>query len=274
MSKNREQDEFHKSYPYPDEVGIKSLFRFYKIDKNNYLSDLLVDNKLYHSTPDKLNDPFECKPHFNWPSNPKKVKEIRKHLIGVFTDRGKSRKEAEALVSNTMKQQGLTHDLINKASLNAYTDARICSFANNKDNLLLWSHYADSYKGFCIEFDASKLPISMAFKVQYREEYPEAVFPPRYDERMFIPILTKSKIWEYEGEFRTIFVPEATQQYKNDGESLILKGDEIKNIYLGAKIKENNKAHVLELIENGPFDPEIWLTSLSNLSFRLNFDKF
>ena len=59
-------EKFNKDHPHPDSVGIESLFKFYKFDKNHleYLKNLFIDGKLYHSSPEEFNDPFECKPHY------------------------------------------------------------------------------------------------------------------------------------------------------------------------------------------------------------------
>jgi hypothetical protein len=139
-------------------------------------------------------------------------------------------------------------------------------------NLLLWSHYADSHKGVCVEFDATKLPIS-AFKVHYDNKYPEAIYPNPPDQRAFFPALRKSKEWKYEDEFRTIFL-DYLDVPKNDGESLILNGDEILNVYLGAEIDIQLKEKLLSIISKSSFSPKIWVSNLSESSFSLSFSEY
>lgn len=273
MTEKQELKEFHENHPWPDHVGIKSLFRFYKINENHleYLDHIFIDRKLYHSLPQQFNDPFECKPRFNWPSKPLQINQIRRHLIKVARRNGLTRKSAESLISEKMQNSDFIQTTISNAALKAYGELRICSYTTKKENLLFWSHYADSHKGFCVEFDASKMPIAYAFKVKYQDEFPEMIYPPVNDARGFKPALIKSKAWEYEEEFRTIFVPEASGQPSNDGQSLILKGDEIKRVYLGAYISETNKERLIDIIERGPFNPEIWTTNLSQHSFEFTF---
>lgn len=254
-----ELEEFDKNHPHPDIAGIESLFKFSKFDDAHieYLSDLFVDGKLYHSLPEYFNDPFECKPHFNWPNNPSKVRDIRKHLIKAATQRGHTRKSAESLISKNMSRPGFIQETIYNSTQKIFSEIRICSFTSKKENLLFWSHYADSHKGFCVEYDASILPISYAYKVQYKDEYPAVIYPIPANALGFIPALIKSKAWEYEEEFRIIFVPEAMRQPRNDGVSLILNGNEIKNVYLGANMADSNKKVLIELIDRGPFHPGI-----------------
>lgn len=275
MTEAQDLEEFNKDHPHPDIAGIESLFKFSKFDVNHieYLSDLFVGGKLYHSLPEYFNDPFECKPHFNWPNNPSKVRAIRKHLINVAIKNGRTRKSAETLISKNMSRPEFIQETIYNSIQKTFSEIRICSFTTKKENLLFLSHYADSHKGFCVEYDASKLPISYSYKVQYKDEYPEVIYPSPPNALGFKPALIKSRAWEYEEEYRIIFVPEATRQPRNNGESLILNGDEMKNVYFGANMADANKQGLIELIERGPFNPGIWDASLSKSSFKLEFNE-
>jgi hypothetical protein len=272
-AQTQELAEFYSNHPFPDDDGVTSLFRFSKIDDENinYVSHLLVDAKLYHSLPEQFNDPFECKPHVNPPNKPEKVRAIRQHLVKAARQRGRSKKEAEKLISMSMSKPDLIQEVIYNSIQKIFSELRICSFTKEKENLLFWSHYADSHRGFCMEFDATKIPISGANKVQYKDEYPVVDYPGPAGSKGFKPALIKSTAWEYEEEFRIIFVPEDESQPSNDGESLILKGDEIKNIYFGSCIQPKHKEKIIELVNNGPFSPDIWDTSLSKSSFELEF---
>ena len=87
MTISEKLKKFDESHPYPDKCDINSLFRFYKIDldRNRHL---FTEQKLYHSLPSQFNDPFECKPHFNWPEDVNEVDNIRLHLIKIAKESG------------------------------------------------------------------------------------------------------------------------------------------------------------------------------------------
>ena len=78
-----------------------------------------------------------------------------------------------------------------------------------RDNLLMWSHYADSHKGFCIKFDASheffnqKRGEQDEFyhlrEVVYLEERPNKTMSNMSGVDL---LLHKSDIWAYEKEWR------------------------------------------------------------------------
>ena len=118
-------------------------------------------------------------------------------------------------------------------------------------NLLMWSHYASNEKGICIAYDfsdeeyfkqhSSILPIIYYNK---RPQIPWESCLAYYDNPQAIlgevteGLLTKSKAWEYEQEWRVI-VPKDAGQY--------FKMPPIKCIYLGNKIEADYKQKVLDI---------------------------
>ncbi|MDW3094621.1 MAG: DUF2971 domain-containing protein [Gammaproteobacteria bacterium] len=270
-------EDFRKNHPHPDQLGINTLFKFYA--GTQFIETLFISKELYHSLPEKFNDPFECKPNFSWPKQPAKIKKIREHLIKVIRESGITKRQSEKIVSNAMI--GSPHEMIAGAAIETFKKIRICCFTSDNKNLLFWAHYANSHKGFCIEFDCTKLPISNSFKVNYQNEYPEVTYPPQNDERAFETVLMKSKHWQYENEFRSVFIPinivqqSILQSMISDNlESLKLKGDEIINIYLGARIEEHTEKTIINLINKSSFNPKIWKSKLSDSSFELKFEEY
>ena len=75
--------KFQELHPFPEQVGIKSLYRFSKLTTDNlhHFQHLLIEQKLHHTTPDQFNDPFECKPHYILKRTKSEIKQIRDHLV-------------------------------------------------------------------------------------------------------------------------------------------------------------------------------------------------
>lgn len=111
-------------------------------------------------------------------------------------------------------------------------DCKMSCFSEIHDSMLMWSYYANSHKGICIEYDLSKLPrnstnqkiIDSLTKVQYS--------PHRIDcltgdaEENVVKILTsKSDVWSHEQEWR--LVCETNNEW--------LPFDCISGVYLGKK---------------------------------------
>lgn len=78
-------------------------------------------------------------------------------------------------------------------------------------NELLWAHYANSHKGFCIEYDLDKLDacitdgIDYRINVVYQENKPTISPDEQTDKKIEKAFSTKSLAWIYENEFRLIF---------------------------------------------------------------------
>ena len=122
-------------------------------------------------------------------------------------------------------------------------------------NRLMWSHYSEDHKGFCIEYDFSEwddvsfggylLPILYSQKrPQFPWEHIITKTPETKQEfikELLIGLLTKDDIWEYENEWR-ILIPQ------NSG--TIYKMPKISCVYLGEAISEENKRKVLEIAKD------------------------
>jgi len=57
---------------------------------------------------------------------------------------------------------------------------RICSFARDFHNLLLWAHYADGFKGICIEVELNEWPDQEVTRVHYDSRISVASATLRY----------------------------------------------------------------------------------------------
>lgn len=126
-----------------------------------------------------------------------------------------------------------------------------CLCTNHK-NRLMWSHYADSHKGFCVEYDfsgtdeqtLSKLPLPII----YTEERPLIPWKPALDNtkenideataQLTLGLLTKDQDWKYENEWRILIKASECAEFKMPPVSCI---------YLGAAIEEKNRKKILTI---------------------------
>ncbi|MEB3754083.1 DUF2971 domain-containing protein [Acinetobacter sp. MD2(2019)] len=128
-----------------------------------------------------------------------------------------------ASVEKTLAQLSITSSISTKA-LSEHLSALLVQIQKNVGiyslsktvlDELLWSHYADSHTGFCIEYDFEKLgeltKCAGAFNVIYQDSVPEIAIDIFFknDEQQVHELLkltsgTKSKKWAYEDEIRII----------------------------------------------------------------------
>ena len=121
-------------------------------------------------------------------------------------------------------------------------------------NRLMWSHYADSHKGFCVEFDFSgddkSAFFNLPFPIYYTDARPLIPWKAAFDNSqqnitdasvdLMLAVLTKDKAWEYENEWRILI---------SASEKPNLKMPKITCIYLGAAIEEKNRLKIIKIAQ-------------------------
>lgn len=204
----------------------------------------------------------------------------------------------------------LTVDENDKKYLDIIRDnAMITCLSEKKNDLLMFAHYADSFKGFCIEYDLSLLEDSIYQKIT--SYFFPVIYAPKPEDLRYKNILSeyilnhikaieehklslkkldditlyfvhKAKIWEYENEWRFIVT---LDQYRNafdifgnvNSKVILFKDfDCISSIYLGLNIAEDKKEHITEIVKrlnneriNRP-KIKLYETSLNDKEYKID----
>ena len=118
---------------------------------------------------------------------------------------------------------------------------RICSFSRSSENILMWAHYADGFKGVCFE---AKINWSVhryeGCIIDYDREHPHCSgFAIKLPGFLIArgAFLRKNKAWKYEEEIRLFSAQE-----------FIVRGIEITGVILGLKISDPLKQSILKII--------------------------
>ncbi len=139
----------------------------------------------------------------------------------------------------------LFNSLEQKLNESLYTLFKVCCLCTSNKNKLMWSHYADSHRGICIEYDFSDISADAVqpMPVFYTNKRPKlpwraAIAPtPENQSEAIIhfmkALLTKDELWSYENEWRLIV--------QSSIEVSDLNAPPIKCIYIGALCSEENK---------------------------------
>jgi hypothetical protein len=263
--------------------------------------------------PKALNDPFEMRPHIagygtaeelhkiatrRWDED---VRQSYDDLVGKYGPK-MTLEEFKALTDPSResaiekaKSQAPEYNLIMGWQIDKLLNESVgvLSLCEHPKNLLMWPHYADSHRGFVIEFDTSSPffnqtspPAHVEFsaeetamfveeygrlrKISYKSARPSQVVTAL----SFDVIMTKSEDWKYEGEWRMLMPP----QYANStlptdrGAPLCLFAvppNAITKIMLGVNADETLHSQALQLrdqantqhivIEKGRIDEERFL---------------
>lgn len=212
----------------------------------------LKSRSIWFSRPTSFNDPFDCS--ISVLTQPSAA--VLAQIVSIYQKRIPSNERARYL-----DEQGEPNtefiESIHRGLRRGYFDRQqlmlnqrgVSCFTELNDNLLMWSHYGDGHRGFCLEFDTKFEPFSStSHRVQYSSEVPEfdpgkALVDPSFD--MMRPlILTKSSEWEYEREWR-LFHMESDKRYTYDWKSLT-------GIYLGCSMSDENIELICMILRDSP----------------------
>ena len=210
-------------------ISNDKLYKYRSVNLNSILN--LNNNILPFCSASTLNDPFECGSIFN--DIPINIGTYNK----VIDDFEKDFKETW----------------------------HICSLSEKNDDILMWSHYADEHKGFCIEY--SFMEIHNEFKllclpVKYQNKLPKISIT---NSKSYEAIFTKAKQWSYEYEWRI------AKNYSNANKILTINMPKPKAIYLGCRIEENLKNYLVDFCSTNGI--EIYQGIKNRTEYKIDFKK-
>ena len=239
--------------------GFPPKFYKYKyIDANNldHSSRIFTHNELYFCSVEKFNDPFDCQFQVRFRgSDYEKSKFVNDSLKAQSPHlkrperRSKARKGSKRLNDPDVEKamRDLARQYMEKWGL--------CCLSEVRDNILMWAHYANAHRGFCLEFsnelcfvpnirliDTGRMvpfPV-IPMPVVYSEEYPVANLLSNDSTRDIF--LTKAKQWEYEKEWR-MALPGATGSYKFPSPCLT-------GVIFGCRMSSEHKEMIREWCRN------------------------
>jgi len=180
----------------------------------------LKSRTLWFSAAGKFNDPYDCALSvFRTELTEDELNRAFEYIAGQVGDR--SRLEARFRPDGQFTDE-FRNAVVNgsKSAIEARSRTQVhergvsCLAESNTD-LLMWAHYADGHRGFCLEFDAALEPFSKARKVVYRKEIPSLspvdILDGRgNDDLVEAMLLTKADCWSYEREWRILHMDAGT----------------------------------------------------------------
>ncbi|MEM5669933.1 DUF2971 domain-containing protein [Bacillus cereus] len=126
----------------------------------------------------------------------------------------------ELLAQETVLQiQKLEKEQLQQLNKNMQKKIKICCFSEINDSILMWSHYANNHKGFCIEYDFTKEGIDRSLTKQlqpvlYRDNLFNIGHYFHENGEKMNPLvinynaIVKSTEWSYEKEWRITYINE------------------------------------------------------------------
>lgn len=246
----------------------KKLYRYSADTK--WLHASIFDQVLYLSSPPTFNDPFDCQIHCHFSGDQHQASAVtRKILTGskkMRIEPPKKRLRAFSRAIGAAKNGGLYRaDQLEEKLRKRISDDGVTCFSEDPLSILMWSHYADKHTGVCLEFDTKvESWIAESRQVQYTQNCPLLSFLEQDWDRTFTKlILTKSKAWEHEKEWRFF---SAAPPYNR---RRAFPPNALTGVIFGARMKPDRKAELARKIYAMPFAPTLSELIISKDEFKL-----
>ncbi len=240
------------------------FYKYYSVNNENFkfIEKIFTHNELRFPSPKEFNDPFDSKIQLCYDGS---NEDWKKYLGDLFCRYAPqiSIEQKEKKITNILKEE--RHKRIPENLSDSYLDKiGVFCMSEKKDHLLLWSHYAQGHTGFCLEFQSNSPFFVIAQKVKYNDKYPKVnFFNSSRDEQMQTTLLTKSKIWEYEQEWRIINHDKGPGIYNFSGELLT-------GVIFGCKILEEYKQQIKKLTSDRKIQPKLYQAEVKKDKFGIN----
>jgi hypothetical protein len=159
---------------------------------------------------------------------------------------------------------------------------RVFCVSEERDNLLMWAHYAEDHKGAVFEMwslPEEDNPLSVAQPVEYLERPPPFFTESQWvDDMVGIKKLNfselyhkyayrKSKHWAYEKEWRVWYPSTSSEQF----DYTPINTRELQAVYLGCQTAPDFRAKIIDLVTRKYPEAKVYQARKSETDYRLEF---
>ena len=271
---------------------IMEIYKYISID-DKIIDSIFQSNMIKYSEILKLNDPFDLQPFIlgayedkeediKWKNNwiekfitndisKNKEKELD-DFFQYYHDNSDKSVSLEIFLKSPMNY--IIKDTYKKMNLSRLG---LLSLSSKKNDLLMWSHYANSHQGIVIGFNKNHeyFKQNKSIKdyegllriVKYQYKKPKIYL---MEDREFL--FTKSNHWKYENEYRVI---RKLENLIKMGDIYVDKfpKDLISSVTFGLKISEEHKLKILDILGKTNTSIKIFDTKINSEEYKLDFEE-
>lgn len=229
----------------------KEFWDIYKYESFEIAEAIISNCSLKFTDPKYFNDPFDCD-----------LNGIYFNLDGVIDK--KVQKEIEQLKKDfaftTLSKEMLVKVYKDTISDKVKRSVATC-FSLDKNNHLMWSHYARNHTGICLGFD-NRIPIKEKFtdlqlgiegemNYDFHEKVNFCADKITGNQRLY---LTKLEPWKYEKEFRLVaLADEGIYHFRKEF---------LKTVIFGLRVKQEQIDRIVRVCDRVKLNVEIFRTEV------------
>lgn len=205
----------------------------------------LVNGTIWLAKPTTFNDPFDCAITLDR----QRYKESVFHAVTVALENSDTHGLSAEKLRTLWPADKEAFEKFRENLLSLVQNMGVCSLSAVGDHMLMWSHYSNHHRGFCVEYDnrdGTRLR-TLAQPVRYRDDAPNlsaADFTPgRSAEALDAMWLTKATCWSYEEEWR-VMMPEGNHSYQATSDVI--------SVIFGARMPETERIMLARALRHRP----------------------
>jgi len=261
------------------------LYKYRYFDQSGFHLRTLQNTELWFSSARYFDDPFDSSLHFDLSGlhSDLAVQWAQDFLSREFahlptTERNRlAEKRLQEIRSDPHHTDWFNNHIIRTN----YNKFGICSLTPFRQSLLMWAHYADHHKGFCVGINMSATvdiqnerarhsDLIDLHKVDYAEEMPQMNFfqsmlSGNGENDLMTLITTKSRDWIYEQEYRLI-------RWDNADSSISIGCAALAEVILGCRISSDNRDRILSIVQNNGIHIPVYQAYQEDFRFSLRLE--
>jgi Protein of unknown function (DUF2971) len=237
------------------QVKIMDYLYRYRPFEEESAKETFTHGILYFISPKDFNDPFDCKTSFAM----KESSDADFEKLFTTSMKADKPESSESEIKKTFDEirrgQGWRDNfqkVFRETAESLAEPLGMLCLSEERNNILLWSHYADGHKGYCLEFNKSKIEQTPNYckPVNYRkgDNYPtlKEYVSLSLEEKDRFFLLNKSEHWGYEKEWRIIIDPNNGMDGKR---KLKFREEFLTGVIFGCEMLDDNKKKIRTWLE-------------------------
>jgi hypothetical protein len=247
--------------PQPENTP-PTLYRYRSFEKESHLNTI-QKGTFWFAKADSFNDPFDVNWGFDYSGSTEKKERWARDFLGRERPELTEEERADLARERIDEIEGDEEyrDWVEQEHIRQNQEKfGICSLSAKRDDILMWSHYSNHHRGFCVGIDTEALEeiqrrrsqkghVLDLCEVNYDERIPEVNFFDSmlgdWKEDALRFITTKSDHWQYEEEYRLLL-------YNRPSTAYPLGIEVISEVILGCEAEDEHRKEVLSIVDERP----------------------
>lgn len=259
-------------------MTIKYLYQYrsFRSNENRHVNNL-IDNELSFSIGETFNDPFDATLLFPsiFATDITLARYIDKNFQHIIDIRSQTENRHPKQIKHELMQKLAKPDG-QKIILEKYKEPiqeRMCNsyiscLSTSSRNPLLWAHYGDNHRGFCIRYHFEKLVASLPLRFHDEVNYTDVpmnfldIVSNNIKEQVDRLLVQKSKHWNYEEEYRLVLEKRRTKLLEKHS-TQSFNPEAVDMVLFGLKASSEHKSCLFSKLEgNGILFKEMFADSM------------